>query len=318
MNKIEIEKEILFQIAERKNEAKIKAIKYLDYAYSNQEFKELDKEYRGLVVDLAKAEFENKNIEKIKENLENIAKNREKYAKNLKIDLNAFTEDYHYTCKLCGDTGFVNGQKCVCYKKIFNEIMLNQSHFTSTLPRLSDFNKLLLDNENVAKSLMNMLNKYINDFPKVPSVFVFQGTVGVGKSFMAQIIMRELIEKNYIVNYFSAFDFSKTLKDWHFSDMREKTEYESLFMDCDLLIIDDLGTEPIYNNINYEYMQNIFDQRLYKGLPTIVITNVDTDKFIELYGERLYSRIFYGRNTKCYKIENSDIRKKLQEQNKKI
>lgn len=311
MGKVEIENEILLHINERKNNAKMKARKYLDYAHSFEDFALVDKEYRGVMIDLAKAEFEQIDTNELQKRLKALAKKRGDIAQKHNINLNAFSADAYYTCKLCGDTGFIKGEKCRCYKKLFNEIMFARSEFTKSLPQLSNFDVNVFDTEELGDKLKVICTKYIADFPNVPNVFVLQGTVGVGKSFLVQTIMRELIEKNYLVNYFTAFDFAKTLKDWHLCDVTKKSDYEDLFFDCDLLIVDDLGTEPIYQNVSLEYMQNIFDQRQYLKLPTILVTNLTSDQFVAIYGERLYSRLFFGRNTKNYTIQNSDIRKKI-------
>ena len=243
--------------------------------------------------------------------LKKAVERRKEVAQKHNINLNAFSADFYYTCKDCGDTGFIKGDKCRCYKKLFNEIMFQKSEFTKSLPQLSNFDVNIFDSKELGEKLKAICTRYIADFPKVPNIFTLQGTVGVGKSFMVQTIMRELLEKNYLVNYFTAFDFSKTLRDWHLCDMSKKADYENLFLDCDLLIIDDLGTEPIYQNINLEYMQNIFEQRGYLRLPTILVTNLNSDQFISMYGERLYSRLLFGRYTKSYTINNSDIRKKI-------
>lgn len=302
MNKIELE------IEQRRNNARIEASKYYDYAMSFNEFTNIEKEYRNLMQDLIHGQFLNSNIIEIQEKLTKVMNERFNVAKKLNLDLKAFLPEYHYTCNICNDTGYLHGEKCRCYKKLFNEQMLKG--FEKPFPKLKDFNVNLFENVKQGQQLFDLCKRYIDKFPNVPQTLTLQGTVGSGKSHFAQTITAELMSKDFIITYLPAFEFSKILRDWHLCDLEQKSEYESIFMDCDLLIIDDLGTEPIYKNINYEYMQNILDHRLFTGQKNMLITNLYTDSFLNLYGERLYSRIFFGKDTKTYQLNGADLRKR--------
>lgn len=308
MNDIEIE------IALRKTNAKSKASKCYDLALTYNEFREIERAYKNLTQDIITGSFSTYNqidVTQLQEKLPYLLNQRNEVAKKYGIDVRAFSPEYHYTCKICGDTGYVQGKKCKCYKKLFNQQMLK--NFDKPFPTLKDFDINLFEEKTQGQNLFNLCEKFVEKFPEVPKTLTMQGTVGAGKSHFAQTITAELIQRDFIVCYFPASEFVKKLRDWHFAPLGDKEIYENLFMECDLLIIDDLGTEPIYNNINFEYMQNILDQRQYQGLHTMLITNLVPDQFINIYGERLFSRIFYGKDTKTYQLNGADLRRRSKE-----
>lgn len=108
-----------------------------------------------------------------------------------------------------------------------------------------------------------------------------------------------------------AFELSQNLLEWHLGSFDTKNLMQQIFIDCDVLIIDDLGTEPIYQNISLEYMQNIIDVRIMKNKLTIISTNLKTEEFMERYGDRLASRLVMSGNALKFDLNNSDLRRRV-------
>ena len=75
------------------------------------------------------------------------------------------------------------------------------------------------------------------------------GDTGVGKTFLSNCIAKELIDRSHSVIYFSAHELFDTLAKSRFGKDESADEMNEHIFDCDLLIIDDLGIEPIYNNV---------------------------------------------------------------------
>ena len=160
-------------------------------------------------------------------------------------------------------------------------------------------------------------SNFINNFNSDYHNLFFYGTVGTGKSFLSGCVAKELIENGHSVIYFSAAGLFDTLSKFKFdyknADELHK-EYEDLFQ-CDLLIIDDLGTEYTNNLVNSELFSLINDRHL-RQKATIISTNLSLEDFRNRYSDRIFSRI--TSNYEICKITGPDIRMfKKRQQNRK-
>jgi len=151
---------------------------------------------------------------------------------------------------------------------------------------------------------------FIKEFHTTYRNLLFYGETGVGKTFLTNCIAKELLEKSYSVLYLSAIDFSTILADVTFNSKNLSAESKAVsshIYECDLLIIDDLGTE-VTNSIKSSNLFNCLDKRLSNKKSTIISTNLTPKKISEIYSDRIFSRII-GSYT-CFKIFGEDIRKK--------
>jgi DNA replication protein DnaC len=120
------------------------------------------------------------------------------------------------------------------------------------------------------------------------------GNTGVGKTFLANCIAKELLDRGYTVIYLTAFRLFDILEKNKFG-RDEETAYTAsnqfeYILDCDLLIIDDLGTE-LNNSFTSSQLYLIINERLLKQKSTIISTNLSYDNINANYGERVYSRL---------------------------
>ena len=127
---------------------------------------------------------------------------------------------------------------------------------------------------------------------------------------MLNSVAKELLDRNYSVLYMTSSSLFKFLNDynWAFEEQRYKhQEKYDFILDCDLLIIDDLGSEyPSKNNTS-----NLFDivnTRMISQKPILFSTNFDEDMLTETYGPRIFSRIVG--NSQVYEIFGKDLRLK--------
>ena len=132
------------------------------------------------------------------------------------------------------------------------------------------------------------------------------GDVGVGKTFLSNCIAKDLIEAGFSVLYFSAPTLFNTLAQGTFdkNDADAKNMYEYIF-DCDLLIIDDLGTE-LTNTFIASQLFTCVNERLLSKRSTLISTNLSLDTLADLYTERSFSRI--TSNYIMLKLIGDDIR----------
>ena len=131
--------------------------------------------------------------------------------------------------------------------------------------------------------------------------------MGTGKSFLSGCVAKELIDSGHPVIYFSAsglFDLLARAKFDYKSLEDLRGEYEDLFS-CDLLIIDDLGTEYTNNLVNSELF-SLINERHLKHKATIISTNLSLEDFRNRYSDRIFSRI--TSNYEICKLTGPDIR----------
>ena len=233
-------------------------------------------------------------------------------SRSLLLIEHGYSEDYtdlHYDCPVCQDWGVHNGKLCSCYKNRLIEEQFKLSGI-SNLVKTQSFETFSLDmyeNKEEMGMLLDFAKNYVKDFAKIKDNVLFAGGTGLGKTHLSTAIAKELIEKGYNVIYETAqnifFDFDNDRFRDRFSDEEpESTKY----LDCDLLIIDDLGSEAI-NSFTVSCLYNILNTRLNKGLPVIASTNLSSKEIRVKYHDRITSRLFGEFNIQMF--QGNDLRK---------
>ncbi|HCT92762.1 MAG TPA: DNA replication protein DnaC [Lachnospiraceae bacterium] len=223
-----------------------------------------------------------------------------------------------YDCALCRDTGYIGGKKCECFKRAAIELLYAQSQLSDILEKENfdtfkeDFYPRELKDEATGQSALDMARSAVRTardfaahFDKQFENLYFYGNTGVGKTFLTHCIARELIESGHSVIYFSAYDLFDELAKKAFHSRDEGPGLPDYVGDCDLLIIDDLGTE-LTNSFVSARLFLLINERLTRRKSTIISTNLEIGAFSEMYSERTFSRIF-SNYTIC-KLIGRDIR----------
>lgn len=231
-----------------------------------------------------------------------------------------------YECKDCKDTGYIDGQKCHCFKKEVSKLLYSQSNLSEVLS-LENFDNFSTDYysrtqidprtgrsaKDIIEDALHICKEFVRTFGKEHNNLFLYGDVGVGKTFLSNCIAKELIEAGFSVLYFSSPALFDTLANHVFdkNDIDAHNMYEFIY-DCDLLIIDDLGTELTNSFVSSQFFSCI-NERLLSKRSTIISTNLSLDSLADLYTERAFSRI--TSNYTMLKIIGDDIRikKKLQQ-----
>lgn len=226
--------------------------------------------------------------------------------KRLLLEQAGYPEDYlelSYTCSDCKDTGYIGDEKCHCFKKAIIDFLYTQSNLQEVLEK-ENFNTLSMEYyseshkdpltgrtsreamETALKSCLEFTRNFRKDFRNL----LIYGDTGVGKTFLTHCIAKELLEQTFSVIYFTAsrlFDiFAKKQFD---KDEAAALDYEHIY-DCDLLIIDDLGTE-FSNAFTTSQLFVCLNERLLRKKAVIISTNLSLDDLNTLYSERVFSRI---------------------------
>ena len=150
---------------------------------------------------------------------------------------------------------------------------------------------------------------FIRHFDKKRDNLLLLGNTGVGKTFLANCIARELLDKGHTVIYLTSFRLFDILEKYKFGKDEDST-YEAAnqfeyILDCDLLIIDDLGTE-LNNAFTNSQLYLIINERLLRHKSTVISTNLSLNNINTSYGERIFSRIVSS--YQVHRIVGEDIR----------
>jgi len=223
----------------------------------------------------------------------------------------------HYQCTKCRDTGFIGNDKCTCYKNKLVQLYYNNSDLKDMLAinNFENFNfdffpskKLNEEPESPRKNIEKIYEKawsYIEEFEETKENIMFYGNSGTGKTFLSLSIAKELLDRGYLVVYRTADDLIQNLRA---VKLDNDTTLENLIVDCDLLIIDDLGTEQITNFSKTELF-NLLNKKLLKGRKMLISSNFTLEVLSKTYSERITSRLFG--NFTLNKFFGEDIRVKM-------
>ena len=211
-----------------------------------------------------------------------------------------------FNCKKCNDTGYVelDGRTvlCGCYKKLLTDTACEQLSAVSPL-KLSTFESFRLENYSdrpdsqgrIPRDRMSKIFNYCRDYADTFSTdsksILMRGSTGLGKTHLSLAIANEVLRKGFSVVYVSAPDIIHKLEREHFSGNYEGEEdsFKTL-MDCDLLIIDDLGTE-FKTQFSVSAIYNIFNSRHLGSKPIIMNTNLPFADLEDVYSARFTSRV---------------------------
>jgi len=264
--------------------------------------------------------------------------NEVKKLKKEKIEIlrqNGLSESYlkaKYNCEKCKDTGYIledsKSVMCNCLKQKLLDISYNKSNISNLnkeafenfdLDKFSDkidfekFNSKVSPRKNI-EYIKKKCEEFVKEFDNPEGKnLLFTGNTGLGKTFMSNCIANEIIKKGKVVLYQTAPVLLDTIIKNKISKTKneEQDEFYKNVLECDLLIIDDLGTEYL-NNMIISELFTILNTRLLnseqKVTKTIISTNLNIEQIFRNYEERIGSRIagFYD----IYYFFGDDLRLK--------
>ena len=240
----------------------------------------------------------------------------------VKLTENGFPADYLapvYRCPICKDTGKTGElikEPCECYKKAYQrklreKIGLNRDRKET----FEHFDENVFLNENIPgqeftqRELMNhyrrICEEWADSYPDTRfRDLLLTGGTGLGKTFLLRAMAERLIERDVNVLVISAYRMIEILRKSYFDNDDSASE----LMEADVLMIDDLGSEPLTQNITVEQLFNLLNERQGRGLSTVISTNLEMPKFRERYTERIASRLRDSVNCKVLSLMGKDIR----------
>lgn len=238
-------------------------------------------------------------------------------------NISADYDKYKYQCENCSDTGYdKNGKKCQCFKqKLINKAYSNSN--MADIVQKQNFETFSFDyyskenGENGISAYDNMVRIYNNckrfcdNFDNEQKGMVFYGSTGLGKTFLSSAVAKELMDKGKTVVYVRATKLFSLNEDYKFGRNTDKSVIDNIY-NADLLIIDDLGTEP-FNKNNMSFLFDIVNERTAENKKIIINTNLQISEITKLYSMRFTSRLyeyfmiykFFGEDIRIQKIRKS-------------
>lgn len=216
-------------------------------------------------------------------------------------------EDYLqpvYRCALCRDTGYVGEpvhEMCVCLKRaVMNRLYQSEGLQGLERENFSVFDESIFPDEpiegkkNTQRGYIAKIRERCESFadgfgPGEGDGLLLCGRSGLGKTFLMNCVAQRVLERGYSVVVVSAYKLLEAMRRFQFED--EGLEQVQDFLACDLLCIDDLGSEPMLRNVTLSALYHIINERRNANRSIVVTTNCDVAQLYEKYDDRIAARL---------------------------
>ena len=310
-----INKQIIENIMTDYNKKRLKASQEADLKReklykSLPRLAEIDREMKLFSINLSKIflsqpEDLDGQVNKLRQEIDDLKKERQSiYEKN---NISPDYLDIEYGCQKCSDTGCTpDGKRCSCFNRQIIDNLFEVSNMINMLEKenFNTFDINVFSNESYKNEkltprqnmyyILEISEDFCSNFHDTGVNLLFYGGTGLGKTFMCNCIANELLNKEISVLYQTSFSLFETVENHKFNKLNESEEnrmnYNMIF-DCDLLIIDDLGTE-VSNSFTNAELFNIINERMISEKRTIISTNLSLEQLRDTYSDRITSRVF--------------------------
>lgn len=313
-----IRTKILAELESKRRKAQLDAVNKRMQVYADHpQLADFDKQISNTATVYTRRMIEGEDVKELmKKEISSILSKKADFLHNLGLSLAEF--EPRYSCSACKDKGVTDNGDCNCLKARIIQENFKNSNLGAALTNQS-FEAFSLDfySDDVQPPYpisprTNMQNNlavcrvFASKFADAKKSLLLAGGTGLGKTFLSTCIARELLLSGKSVIYISAVDFFKRIENSRFD--KENVDID-MFFGCDLLIIDDLGTEApsVYTTAVFS---DILDRRVNMGKKLILSTNHKISDIEKLYGQRIYSRIsgyfehllFFGKDIRVQKF----------------
>ncbi len=313
---------VLAEFEEKRRIAQNKAYEFKAQTYEKMPFlSEIDRQISNVATDYTRRLISGEDVrEQMTEALAKLSEEKNAFLRENGLSLQDFEPEYE--CEICKDFGFTDGKPCNCFKKRIIEENFKTSNIGDSLAHQSfkTFDLEYYPNEKCEgypltprENMKNNLAKckaFSENFDLPCKSLLMIGGTGLGKTFLSTCVAKVLLNKGKSVIYISAVDFFKRIEKARFDS--ENTDVD-MFENCDLLIIDDLGTEApsVYTTAVFS---DILDKRIRCSKKMILSSNNRFSEFEKMYGQRVFSRLaggfdcllFYGKDIRIQKFLNKE------------
>ena len=204
-------------------------------------------------------------------------------------------------CPLCGGTGYIGSTMCRCRLELCRQEQKKElSLLASGEQAFRDFRLEYYPETNdpkygasprtIMSRILDICRKYAAGFTANSGNLLFNGGTGLGKTLLSACIAREVAEKGYSVAYESAPHLFAKLEKDRFHPDEDSAQAVAKLKNCDLLIVDDLGTE-LPGNFVVASLYTLLNDRLLAGKPMLISTNLSVEEIKQRYSPQIASRL---------------------------
>ncbi len=226
-----------------------------------------------------------------------------------------------YRCRTCQDTGYVGEtirDQCTCFRTAFYQRLYKRMGLTESREQsfeqfdLSLFSAEKLpgktfSQQDLMKAICRQCRDYADKYPHVPAKdLLLMGQSGLGKTYLMHAMAKALLQRGMNVLMLSAYKFLEIARKAYMTG--NSADLEAL-IDCDVLLVDDMGSEPLMENITIIQWFNLINERQLRGKGTIISTNLMEDELRRRYTERIASRLIGSADCRLLQFAGDDIRR---------
>lgn len=227
-----------------------------------------------------------------------------------------------YVCPKCRDTGFVGEplqRECSCRKALKSRLLAGAAGLAVGEQTFERFDPgVFPDDEPIPgrgwtqrQSMVmvrEQLERWADQCPQVPDrTVVLSGKSGLGKTYLLRCVADRLVQRGIPCLLTTAYQVLEAARKATFSD--DARSWEEI-METEILLMDDLGSEPLYQNVTVEQIYQLIDQRQQRGKLTMISTNLSRDELQKRYTERVASRLLDRRQSDFIQLEGVDVRRR--------
>ena len=299
---IEVVRRARERLAQARSDRERENREHLALAYEQQpRLREIDRQLRMTMAGAARAAFAGGEAVKLMEQAkaENLALQRERE----QIVKSSFEEgflDETPICPVCSGTGYVGSTMCDCLAELCRQEQKKELTFLSA--GRESFDQFRLDYYSdkptpagyiprvIMEKTYQTCRRYAFGFHEKAGNLLFSGNTGLGKTFLSACIARTVADQGYSVVYESAGKLFSALEKARFEANEENRRAAAKYSECDLLIVDDLGTE-LPGQFVTAALYSLVNERLLESRPTIISTNLSEDELARRYNPQIASRL---------------------------
>ena len=221
-----------------------------------------------------------------------------------------YTDDI-YSCPRCHDTGYVQGQPCECLLRRYNaELTRDLSRLLQSGNESFEHFDLTLYDESARPKMervFQVCRTFAQTFRPGTMNLLLQGGTGLGKTFLLNCMAQRVLERGYSVVVISAYKLTETLRRYLFNG--DGAEQVQDILTCDLLAIDDLGSEPMMRGVTVGSIYHVISERHNASRPMILSTNCSVQQLYEKYEDRIAARLCDQSRMTIIEFIGEDVRR---------
>ena len=240
--------------------------------------------------------------EGVREKIEKLRKENEELLAERRaiLEVLGYPGDYteiRYTCPTCQDTGYDGTKMCACMKRELTVEGFRASGIGHLIDKQSfenfslDYYRSSKEDYDLMEQTLEAAKEFAETVPPNYGNLLMMGGTGLGKTHLSTAIARRVIERGYEVRYESAQNVIAAYEHDRFRSGRDgEDERSAIYLDAELLILDDLGTEMV-NSFSVSAIYHLLNTRINREKPTVVSTNLMQEELQAKYSDRIFSRL---------------------------